>query len=793
MMKRLLASLLVLAASGCPSVTVDDGEVGAGAPTVEFDPGNKVIPFPNNLLLDPTTGKVNLPQQCNESPSSTATRAAVNQLDGFSTYKTTLNVTFTEPVDVASLASRVVLVERLRAGKPVDAATAVPVAVVPVVGKAIRYGNTADLTACTDPAMIDQVTFVPTRALNEKSTYTVALLQGIKTANGTDFEPSFTWSVVREPQPVVRIENGNVTLNRTPLNPLIPEDRAQLEGIDLLWKAHRSALTFLGSLGYSSDEVLLAWEFNTQTNTAALDPKVPGTPAANLHYAPMFGNQSLSLLAKARTGVYAQCPAATQTDTTYEDTQCLLRILLGGGVYTTGDALCTAAGCAAIGNVLNSIVLSKQYLSDVPNTLYTGTGSQPLRGPWSDPIKPAVVHDTDNANPLMNHPSTQLSALVLIPAGATPAAGWPVVIYQHGITRSRSDVFGVAGGLTASKFAVVSIDAVNHGSRAVRIAPPSAACPDVSVGIPGPRADLGPDPTVKTECYAPALSPDLAATRDSFRQTALDIQQVAAAVDACGGAVCGPFRVDRRNIFFMGHSLVGGNLGAIAVAESPIIKAAVLNAAGAGWLDIIENTASTAKFQCPLVDALIDAGVLMGDKYNATANTGLCTTDAWKTMPGYRSFAAIGQWLLNPADPANYGQQLATKKFLLQGVVPDEVVPRQMTINLGTLAGRQRGEGSCGTFTDVGPAGGPPNLVFLPSSSVLAQPKDSLFLEYLTVAPGSAECPPGNTYSHGSLLQPAPSVTGAACNPTTGASCDGAFATRRLQTDAGYYFLSNKQ
>src|SRR6185503_12773355 len=58
-----------LTLGGCPSVTVDSGE-GAPQPTVEFDPANKIIPFPNNLLLDPATGKVALPEQCNESATS---------------------------------------------------------------------------------------------------------------------------------------------------------------------------------------------------------------------------------------------------------------------------------------------------------------------------------------------------------------------------------------------------------------------------------------------------------------------------------------------------------------------------------------------------------------------------------------------------------------------------------------------------------------------------------------------------------------------------------------------------
>ncbi len=781
-MRKLLASLLVLAASGCPSVTVDEEE-GADRAEIEFNPAGKIIPFPNNLLLDPATGKVALPQQCNESPTSAATRASINKLDGFGTYEPTLNVTFTEPVDLTSLANRVLLYQRVRAGTAQDPASAVPIPVIAIPGKAIRYGNQADLAACTDPAMIEQVTFVPTRALDQKSTYTVVLLDGIKTAAGPDFNASFTWTLIREPEPVVVIDDdGNVTTNRTPLDPFSTAGRASLAGIDLLWKAHATGLAFLAGAGHSSDQILLAWEFNTQTITDPFDATVAGSPASAPTLLPLLGNQSLAALATARTGVFAQCP------NNITDTQCLLRILLGAGNYTVGTATCAAAGCAAISDVLGSLLLSKQYQADVPNTLYTGTGTTAIPGAWSDPLKPTVVHDTNNANPLANDAQAKISAIVLIPQGTAPTAGWPTVIFQHGITRSRGDVLAVAGNLASQGFAVVAIDAVNHGSRAVRIsnaasADPDVNCVDVTVGIPSARPDLGPDPTAKSGCYAPVLSPDLAATRDSFRQTVLDIQQLVTSLKACGTTACGSLKVDPTKIMYLGHSLVGGNFGAIVMPFADI-KAGVLNAAGAGWLDIIENTEATEQFQCPLVDALIAAGFLTGAPYDKVAMTGLCTTDAWKTMPGYRQFAAIGRWLLDSADPANFAGRLGAEKFLLQEIENDEVVPNIATDNLGALAGQPRADASCGI-----PFGGPS---IPPSTAILAAPMQSHFLQYRQYAPGNAECLVGNTYSHGSLLKPEPSVLGGTCNPSTGANCDGTFATVRLQTDAVFYLLSNK-
>ena len=78
---------------------------------------------------------------------------------------------------------------------------------------------------------------------------------------------------------------------------------------------------------------------------------------------------------------------------------------------------------------------------------------------------------------------------------------------------------------------------------------------------------------------------------------------------------------------------------------------------------------------------------LLGDKWNPIAGTGLCTTEAWKAQPGYRQFSVIARWVLDPADPANFTRKLATRKFLIQEVVGDQVVPNVATENEGALVG----------------------------------------------------------------------------------------------------------
>src|SRR6185369_4366874 len=127
-------------------------------------------------------------------------------------------------------------------------------------------------------------------------------------------------------------------------------------------------------------------------------------------------------------------------------------------------------------------------------------------------------------------------------------------------------------------------------------------------------------PTTTPQCYAPLLSADLATTRDGIRQTILDLERVVKALKACGAAGCGDVVVDASRIFYAGMSL-GAILGTIAAATTPEIETALINVGAVGWADILENT-ETLEIRCALVNGLIDAGILVGNKWTG-GTTGL--------------------------------------------------------------------------------------------------------------------------------------------------------------------------
>ena len=230
-MRKLLACLLVVSASGCPDVSVDPGQGSdlppIDGPTVEFDPANSIIPFPNNLVMCATgtdstgapctVGKLAIPPPACESATAKAIRTTtLNKLDGFGTFEAATQVTFTEAVDPTTLTNNIVMYERTHGATANDPTTAHVIPTVLTAATTLRF-SAAD---CSTPATINAVNVIPLVPLDEKSTYTIAVLQGVKTATGKDFIPSPTWALVRQKvDPVTLDANGNVISERTPLDP----------------------------------------------------------------------------------------------------------------------------------------------------------------------------------------------------------------------------------------------------------------------------------------------------------------------------------------------------------------------------------------------------------------------------------------------------------------------------------------------------------------------------------------------------------------------------------------------
>jgi hypothetical protein len=815
-MNKWLACALVVVTSGCPDVKTDPDETNPN-PIVEFDPGNSIVPFPNNLLIDRTTGRVNLPPGCNETASAKALRELVlNKLDGFGTYQTAMSVTLTAPIDPASVTENNVLLYKIATGTtPVDPSAAQPVPVLVIPGSSVRFGsetrNGDGTLTCADPGLVDSITVVPRVPLDQKSTYAVALVDGLSDSSGKPYGPSFTWALVRQAQNPVTVDDRGtpdpsddvIVDERTPLNPASAEDRARLFGINLLWNAHAPILTFLEAKGHTRDDVLLAWGFRTQTISDAFDPAVAGSPVSQLNDvaitgpadsvpAPISATLLVNLPASRAALPFSICDSGAGAAAPAEpnDVQCLLKLLIGGGVtltggagcavdttgaqcaqaFTVGTISCAAIGCANIGNLLVGRIQSPQFQLNLPNAAYP---NNPVPGPWAEPHVTTKVEDE------------QLSVLITVPTGTAPAAGWPTILFQHALGASRTSVLA-AGGLfaadpdgagAATGFATVAIDAVAHGSRAVRINA-DTACNTAA--------------TSDSSCYAQFLSADLAAVRDHIRQTVIDQLQTFAALKNCTGGAdnCGTFRVNPAQIEYVGQSL-GGILGGVSVAVADDVQAAVFNVPAVGWVDFFESTPNL-DIRCGLVDSLIDAGIVMGakrdtkDTADPSDDTGACIGDEYKTQPGYRRFSSIARWVFDPGDPANFAARTRTKTSLIQEVVDDQVVPNIATRYMGALFGLTPAAARMNTSATAP----------TPSPALLTNPTTSKWLQYASIAPNLGAGFPGNTYHHASLLRPAPSVNATEptqfCSGSTPQYCDGVLGTAQMVVDALTFLQVNK-
>ena len=505
-MKPWVACVLVVATSGCPNISKDTGE--GGGPIVEFDPANSIVPFPNNLVIDPTTGKVSLPPQACENAAAAAVRTGVlDKLDGFGTFEVGMQVTLTDVPDMSTTATNLVLYKRASGTTAIDPTTAQPIPVIASVGKALRF----DPMNCASPAQIDAISFTPLTPLDQRGTYTFAVLDGLSTTSGTGYLPSPTWALVRQPDdPVTFDDQGNVIANRTPLDPGDPAQLAQLQGLDQVWKAHAQAVAFLAGAGHDRSSVLVAADFTTQTTTDPLDPMVSDSPAA--------------MTASTKLGLMESVPALLVSEGVLPPGSTAADFLAFEGVP------CGALPCDAIGDVFEGSLGAASYQVLGQNPL---AGAPMIPGSWSDPVHPMVV----NAN-------QGLTFLATVPAGPAPATGFPLVVFGHGLGSSKESAAVFAPQLAAAGFAAIAIDFQAHGSRAIPFTTDAAVgcsgacsvtttmtcdalhptCPTGETCLDAAQQAISP--TATQQCYAPFLSTDLGTTRDNIRQTVLDLQRL---------------------------------------------------------------------------------------------------------------------------------------------------------------------------------------------------------------------------------------------------------------------------
>jgi pimeloyl-ACP methyl ester carboxylesterase len=344
-----------------------------------------------------------------------------------------------------------------------------------------------------------------------------------------------------------------------------------------------------------------------------------------------------------------------------------------GEVLAQARRLAPASPTVVIGPVVTASPLGAAAIHcgalNVPYYLLAAQAANPfpaLTGFWTG----AGGTNLTQFNPVPVVTSTETIPLLLsVPRAAAPAGGWPVAIFQHGITRSRADMLAVADALASAGFAVVAIDAPLHGQRpdealyAPRLPPPCATGErtfDIDFatgGVPGaPDGSVDPSGTHFINLASPLT------TRDNVRQAAADLvtlTRAAGRIDLDGD---GNGDLDGERVRFVGHSL-GSLIGGAFLGIEPDIGTATLSTPTGGMSKTIDGSASLG----PSVAAALAAnGVVKGTQ-------------------AYEDFLRVFQTVADSADPINYaGRALASRAVLAMEVVggntspPDQVVPNDV-------------------------------------------------------------------------------------------------------------------
>ena len=424
------------------------------------------------------------------------------------------------------------------------------------------------------------IAIIPTAPLKQLTSY-MALLKGnggelnpapapsITDAAGNDITPDTTYFLAKRPNPLC--------VNDQSTDPLLPTAQAcALEPLRQLVNSQEVAVdAFYGSTVHeagSVDQVIaLSWVATTQSITPvmqAIVSRVEQTPAPPAHVAP--------------TGLtLAQVNPALPPI---------------AGCLRRRSLRCVLPACAGV--LRPSTALLHDFWHEAFGAQCTAVFN--AFGLESD------FHQCHlSANPFPVATSTQVIPVLLTVPNANsghskPEAGWPIVIFQHGITRQRTDMFAIAATLAGQGFAVIAIDAPLHGltdktnpffHNQLLTGSPAAGLItgertfdldlENSSGAPGPDGTIDPSGS-----YFINLS-NLLVSRDNLRQATADLMELTRAIPSLSlsGNPTGDF--DGSKIEFVGQSL-GSIIGTTFIAMEPHVNVGLLNVPGGGIARLLD-------------------------------------------------------------------------------------------------------------------------------------------------------------------------------------------------------------
>ncbi len=618
MIKRLILLLLTtffvsnaLAAPTEPARN-KDGSVITGVLTADFDPSNKVFPLPWNVLFLGTTD-FTLNPPVDDPNDFSDPLVALSAIDGFST--TERWVTTFSSVPYALDPGSVVPGQSVRMFE-VSTVFGTIVAVSGVVREL-----TPGVEFVTTVINGNVLAIVPIAPLKEMTTYMVVMTNDINDTAGNDATPDTTYYLSQRQTSWVD-ENGKSTY------PLVPDETAQtLEGLRQITLTQEAAAA---SVGIPKEDIILSWTAQTQAITPVL--------------------KSLRSIAR---------PAPTTVGPTGLNTSAV-----GGfGIADLYAGIITLPYYLGVPSAENPIAPLTDFWTAAP-----GAYVPPFDALGLDPTSTNVT--VANPFPVVTDMQT-VPLLMTVPNEASghtrPAAGWPVVIFGHGLGGSRAHMLAIADSAAAAGYAVVAIDFPLHG-----IVPElnPALAPlyigntpfkdvanertfdvdyiDNATGAPGPDGITDPSGTHTINLGSMLTS------RDNSRQGQADLSVLAVTIPTISYDGDTLPDLDGSTIQYASLSM-GSIQGTPFVAVEPTVTNAFLSVPMGGIARGLEAS--------PTFGPAIRAGLA------AAAGLEPGTAD-------YELFFTVLQTVIDSSDPINWSAEAAAyNNIILQEVVGDLVTP----------------------------------------------------------------------------------------------------------------------
>jgi len=599
-----------------------DGTPTTDVITANFDPANGVLPFPINLLLS-GSGDLTLNIPVADPTDFGDPQVALNALDGFSTVSP-WTFSFSDPVDADTIVpgSSVRLFEvQFVFGT---------IAVQQVVTELVPGQDYVATVAGTDPTG-RTIAIVPLKPLEEMTGYMAVVTDAVQDAEGNPATPSQTYFLAKRTEPLVT--DGGVSTE-----PLLDNATAQaLEPIRQLVNAQETAAE---AVGIARDDIVLSWTATTQSITPVLNVVRSTLSATSSTLAP--------------TGL------------------------------TTADVLPPGAS-PGIADVFIGVV-ELPYFLGVPSA---ENPTAPLNQFWEAspgnyvPPFDGLELDSESTNVTVANPipverdRQTVPILVTVPnqfsGQVKPAGGWPVAIFQHGITGNRSQALALADTMASIGVAVISMDLPLHGITQTNPMDPTQPLAALYVGntpfasVANERTfdlDLqdnasgapGPDGQIDSSGAFFINLQSLLTARDNLRQGQVDLSTLALNVpfmDIDGDSVSD---FDGSNINFVGLSL-GSIVGTGFLAVEPTVNNGVLSAPGGGIANLL---ASSPTFGPVIRAGLQQAGVE-------------------PDSPEFFQFLGAAQQVVDSADPINWSTvAVQDNSILLHEIIGDSVVPNSV-------------------------------------------------------------------------------------------------------------------